>query len=160
MEQEARHSVVTAVGHVWLALGILLVSSAATVLAAKALGGPRENYVLPALLWVFAGVQILASVPGVAGGLALLGLRAWARPLLEGLTWFLLVNVLAAAGLVCYLFFCLLSAGASGPWPGTLAVIGLLALAASLYGIRKLLGALRGAEVREALQPQDSVAET
>lgn len=160
MNTEKRPTCVTVIGWVWVILGGLMCFSAVMGIFASLMmhqmvaADPSMQVEMPAIFRIFpllalgqAGLAILAIVAGIK----FLKLQAWARTVLEGLTWFFLTFIVGF-GIFWVIMWCSMSSPGSPPGFSIFgAIMGVASLA--FYGVPMgiVLWFLRGNTVKQAM---------
>lgn len=155
MYQEKRPTCVTVIGWAWVVIGGLMVlSPIMAIVNLAAFGalqrsGPDTPLMLRVLPFLMV-IQIAVGTLGLAAGVNFLKLKPWSRPVLEVLTWLLLLYVI---GFTVFSIFHWISL-AEGPDAFALAgaITGIVA-GGGIYGVPLgiMLKYLRGPKVKEAL---------
>ena len=156
MYQEKRPTCVTVIGWAWIILGGLMCLSATMALFSSimigdmAQGDPDIPFIFK-IVPMLAIVQIGVAVLGLTSGINLLKLKAWARNVLEGLTWLLLIFILG------FMVFWVINwvSMSSGHGPRGFGVMGAVmgVVITGIYGVPLgiMLKYLRGPKVKNAI---------
>jgi hypothetical protein len=156
MYQEKRPTCVTVIGWAWIIIGGLMCLSATMALFSSVMIGEmaKDEPDMPFIFKIFpllAIVQIGAAVLGLVSGINFLKLKAWARSVLEGLTWLLLVFILGF--MVFWVFNWISTTSSHGPSGFGMmgAVMGVVIT--GIYGVPLgiMLKYLRGPKVKNAI---------
>lgn len=160
MFQEKRPTCVTVIGWGWIIIGGLMCLSAIMIILGSFIIGEMAQNVpgTPFLFKVFpwlAIIQFCLGMLGIVSGINFLKLKVWARNILEGLTWFLLIFIL---GFMCFWIFNWVSLASEQPPRGFWFMGIVMALMITgVYGVPLaiMLKYLRGPKVRNALNKID-----
>lgn len=156
MFQEKRPTCVSVIGWVWIILGVLMCFSAAmAILSSIVIGDMAHNDPdTPFIFKIFplvAVVQIIVAVIGLVSGINFLKLKAWARSILEILTWAMILFVIGFSG---FAFFYIYSTSSLQPsfGFGILELIFMIVIIGT-YGVPLgiMLKYLKGEKVRSAM---------
>ncbi len=156
MYQEKRPTCVTVIGWAWIIIGCLMCLSATMALFTSAMIGniAQDEPHMPFIFKIFpllAIVEIGVGVVGLVSGINFLKLKAWARSVLEGLTWVLLVFIL---GFMVFWIFNWVSV-TSGHAPRGFGIMGAVTgiVMTGIYGVPLgiMLKYLRGPKVKTAI---------
>lgn len=156
MYQEKRPTCITVIGWAWIVIGGLMCLSATMALFSSVMIGEiaQNEPDMPFIFKIFpllAIVQIGVAVLGLASGINFLKLKAWARSVLEGLTWLLLIFIVGF--MVFWVFSWVSMTSDHGPSSFSImgAVMGVLIM--GIYGVPLgiMLKYLRGHKVRNAI---------
>jgi hypothetical protein len=156
MYQEKRPTCVTVIGWTWIILGGLMCLSATMALFSSVMIGKmaQEDPNMPFIFKIFpllATVQIGFAVLGLVSGINFLKLKSWARNVLEGLTWLLLIFIL---GFMVFWVFSWVSMS-SGHGPKGFDIIGAVmgVVITGIYGVPLgiMLKYLRGDKIKNAI---------
>jgi hypothetical protein len=156
MYQEKRPTCVTVISWAWIIIGGLMCASATMGLFMSVMMGKmtQDDPVMPLMLTIFpllATVQIGVAVLGLVSGINFLKLKAWARNVLEGLTWLLLVFII---GFMVFWVFNWVSMS-SGHGPRGFDIMGAVmgVVITGFYGVPLgiMLNYLRGSKVKNAI---------
>jgi hypothetical protein len=157
MYEEKRPTCVTVIGWAWSILGGLMCLSAifalfGSLMMGEGVEGHGDVSFIFRIFPVLAIVQMGVGVLGLVAGINFLKLRAWSRPVLEVLTWLMLVFVV---GFMVFWVFNWLSITSEGAPSGFSIMGGAMGVVITgIYGVPLgiMLRYLRGDKVRSAMQ--------
>ena len=164
MYNEKRPTCVTVIGWTWIILGGFACFSAAMALVSSVMIGgvtiAQDDRNLPFLnvLNVFFGIfpllaliQIGFAVLGLVSGICFLKLKAWARAVLESLTWLLLVSVLGFMFIWIFIWVSVTPDHGPDGFVVVGAVMGVVVSGLYVVPLGIMLKYLRGPKVRNAI---------
>ncbi len=160
MFQEKRPTCVTVIGWVWIVLGGLMAFSSVMGLMSylmieqfAQMQGHPEDFMETGIFRYFpflAVVQFIVAVTGLISGINFLKLKAWARNVLEALTWLLLVFTVGSGVFWEYQWMSIpVEAPDNFQWFG--AVMGAVIVLIYTVPLIIMLVYLRGKRVRSAI---------
>ena len=157
MFEERRPTCVTVIGWVWVVIGGLMCFGAImAVLASLMMRDEMSQHqaneaIMLRILPVLALVQIVVGLLGLVSGVNFLKLRAWSRPVLEVLSWLLLVYVVGF-GIFCVFKWVSMTWGQGRQGLDIMgAVMGIVIMGAYGVPVGIMVVYLRGAKVKNAI---------